>query len=197
MSIMRSRWLLVVLILVVAAGAAFYHFRNPPSDDGVLRASGTIEATKVDVSFQISGRVAVVTAVEGQPVKTGDVLGRLDPKELQAHVNQIKASLDVAQKQILQQKSTVDMRQDIVEGTINQSKSQTEAARVSLDRVRNGSRPEEIRVAEEAVKQAEADLDRRKSDFQRMSDLKTKDIVSQQEFDASQSAYRMAETAVV
>jgi len=177
---MRSRWPLVLLILLVAAGAAFFHFRNRRPDDGILRASGTIEATKVDVSFQIGGRVAEVTAVEGQPLKAGDVLARLDPKELQAHVNQIMASLDVARKQALQQKSTVAMRSDIVESTINQSLSETEAARISVDRVRNGSRPEEIRVAEAQVSQAEADLDRRKSDFQRMSDLKAKDIVSQQ-----------------
>jgi HlyD family secretion protein len=193
---MRSRWLLVVLILIVAAGAAYYHFRNSQSNDGILRASGTIEATKVDVSFQIGGRVAEVNAVEGQQIKSGDVLARLDPNELQAHVRQLMASMDVAGKQIIQQKSTVEMRQDIVENTIKQSQSDIEAARASLDRVRNGSRPEEIRVAEEQVKQAEADLERRKGDFQRMTDLKAKDVVSQQEFDVAQSAYRMAETTV-
>jgi HlyD family secretion protein len=193
---MRSRWLLVLLILLVAAVVTIVHYRNLQSDDGILRASGTIEATKVDVSFQIGGRVAEVIATEGHPVKSGDVLARLDSNELQAHVNQIKASLDVAMKQILQQKSTVEMRHDIVESTINQSQSETEAARMTLERVRNGARPEEIRVAEALVTQAEADLERRKSDFKRMSDLKEKDVVSQQEFDAAQSAYRMAETNV-
>ena len=193
---MRSRWLIVLLILVVAGGAAYYHFRNSQSSDGILRASGTIEATKVDVSFQISGRVAEVSAVEGQKLKAGDVLARLDPNELQAHVKQIMASLDVALNQVLQQKSTVDMRRDIVESTINQSQSETEAARVALDRVRNGSRPEEIRVAEAQLTQAEADLERRKSDFQRISELKGKDVVAAQEFDVAQSAYRMAETTV-
>ena len=193
---MRSRWLLVLVILLIAAVVSIVHYRNLQSDDGILHASGTIEATKVDVSFQIGGRVAEVTATEGHPVKSGDVLARLDPNELQAHVNQIKASLDVAIKQIQQQKSTVEMRHDIVESTINQSQSETEAARMTLERVRNGSRPEEIRVAEALVTQAEADMARRKSDFQRIADLKAKDVVSQQEFDASQSAYRMAETTV-
>ena len=193
---MRSRWLLVVLILLVAGVGAFVYFRNLQPNDGILHASGTIEATRVDVSFQIGGRVAEVTANEGQPLKAGDVLARLDPNELQAHVNQIMASLDVALNQILQQKSTVDMRRDIVESTINQSQSETEAARVSLDRVRNGTRPEEIRMAEAQVAQAEADMERRKADFQRISDLKGKDVVAPQEFDAAQSAYRMSETVV-
>jgi len=194
--IMRSRWLLILLILLVVGAAAYFQFRNPKSDDGILRASGTIEATKVDVSFQIGGRVAEVMATEGLPLKAGDVLARLDANELEAHVKQILASLDVVLSQTLQQKSTVDMRNDMVESTINQSHSETEAARVTVERVRNGSRPEEIRVAEAAATQAEADLARRKSDFERISGLKDKGVISNQEFDAAQSAYRMSETAV-
>ena len=59
---MRSRWLLVLVILLIAAVVSIVHYRNLQSDDGILHASGTIEATKVDVSFQIGGRVAEVTA---------------------------------------------------------------------------------------------------------------------------------------
>jgi len=193
---MRSRWLVVLLILIAAGVAAFFHFRNLQSNEGVLRASGTIEATRVDVSFQIGGRVAEVIAVEGQALKAGDVLAHLDNKELRAHYNQILASIDVVLSQILQQESTVDMRRDVVESVINQSNSQTEAARMTVERTRNGTRPEDIRVAEALTVQAEADLERRKSDFQRISGLKEKGVASQQEFDAAQSAYRMAETVV-
>jgi len=193
---MRSRWLVVLLILVAAGVAAYFHFRNPNANVGVLRASGTIEATRVDVSFQIGGRVAEVLAEEGQPLKAGDVLAHLDNKELRAHYNQILASIDVVLSQILQQQSTVEMRNDVVESVINQSNSQTEAARMTVERTRNGTRPEDIRVAEALTTQAEADLQRRKSDFERISGLKEKGVASQQEFDASQSAYRMAETVV-
>lgn len=172
---MRSRWLLVLLILIAAGVAAFLQFRNLKSNDGILLASGTIEATKVDVAFQIGGRVAEVTATEGQRLKSGEVLAKLDANELQAHVKQILASLDVALSQVLQQKTTVDMRRDVVESTINQSISETDAARISVDRVRNGSRPEEIRVAEAQATQAEADLERRKGDFQRIQGLQEKE----------------------
>jgi len=196
MAIMRSRWLLVPAILLVAAAAAYFQFRKSKPKEDVLHASGTIEATKVDVSFQIGGRVAEVSAIEGQPLKAGDVLARLDPKELQAHVNQLMASLDVTRHQILQQQITVEMRQDVVESTINQSRSESEAAQVSVERLRNGTRPEEIRVSEALVVQAEADLVRRKNDFDRIAGLYAKGVVSQQEYDAVVSAYRMAETVV-
>jgi len=196
MSFMRSRWLLVVLGLLIITVAAIYHFRNQHRDEGILRASGTIEATRVDVSFQIGGRVAEVVASEGQPVKAGSVLARMDPNELKAHVHQIAASLDAVASQIRQQESTVEMRRDVVESQIHQANSETEASRMSVERIRNGTRPEEIRVAESAAAQAEADLERRRSDFQRMQKLLEGGVTSRQEFDAAQSAFRMAETAV-
>jgi HlyD family secretion protein len=191
---MRSRWLLALLVLLAISVAAFVHFRNLQSNDGMLHASGTIEATKVDVSFQIGGRVSVVSAVEGQPVKTGDVLAKLDPNELQAHVHQIAASLDVVVSQIRQQESTVEMRRDVVESQINQAHSESEASQMAVTRIRNGSRPEDIRVAEAAATQAEVDLEHRKSDFQRMSSLLEGGVASRQDYDAAQSAYRTAET---
>jgi HlyD family secretion protein len=64
-----------------------------------------------------------------------------------------------------------------------------------MERLREGSRPQEIRVAEAAVAQAGAELERRRNDFQRMSTLFEKGAVSKQEYDASRAAYLSAEAA--
>jgi len=191
---MRSRWLLVVAGLLAVTIFLVIRFSNRKTDSGTLRASGTIEATKVDVSFQIGGRVAEVIADEGLPVRKGDTLARLDSSELKAHVQQISASIDAVNSQIRQQQTNVEFRRGIVESQIVQARSETEASRMSLERARNGSRPEEIRVAESAVTQAQADLDRRKNDFQRASTMFSGGILSRQDYDAAQSAYLMAET---
>lgn len=196
MSVMRSLRLLLVLAFLAAATLAIIHFTSRKTDDGILRASGTIEATKVDVSFQIGGRVAEVVATEGHAVKSGETLARLDPNELTAHVHQIAASLDAVVSQIRQQESTVEMHRGIVESQIQQAHSETDASRMTLERVRNGSRPEEIRVAEAAVAQADADLTRRRADLQRMTSMLESGVTSRQEFDAAQSAYRMADTTL-
>ena len=193
---MRSRWLLVVAGLLAVAVFLYFHYSNRKTDNGILRASGTIEATKVDVSFQIGGRVSEVIAIEGQPVRQGDTLARLDSTELKSHVRQISASIDAVNSQIRQQETNVDYRRGIVESQIAQARSETEASRMNLTKTRNGSRPEEIRMAESAVTQAQADLDRRKSDFERASTLVAKDLISKQDYDAAQSAYRMAQTTL-
>jgi len=64
---------------------------------GELTASGTIEATQVTISPEFGGKVAEVSIDEGQAVKAGQVLARIEDKLLQAQLDQAKAVLAVAQ----------------------------------------------------------------------------------------------------
>src|SRR5690348_5003337 len=109
-----------VLLIGVAVVAAIY-FSSRRETEHLLHASGTIEATKVDVSFQIGGRVATVSVVEGQPVKLNDVLARVSSDELTARLNQIQASLDAIVSQARQQEATLEMRRTVVENQIDQA----------------------------------------------------------------------------
>jgi HlyD family secretion protein len=193
---MTSRvWFGVLLAIVIIAGVTYY-FLRPREPENVLKASGTIEATKVDVSFQISGRVSELPVREGQSVKEGDLLGRLSPDELNARVQQIQASLDSIISQAAQQEAALDLRRSVVENQIRQAQSQADAAQMVVERLREGTRPQEIRVAESSVAQAQAEYDRRKADYQRMSGLADRDVISKQEFDAVRAAYLSAETAL-
>jgi HlyD family secretion protein len=193
---MRSRSLLavVVALLVVAGLLLAYYFRHQQNDN-MLRASGTIEATDVDVSFQVAGRVTEVLAVEGQPVKAGDVLARVAADEFKERVHQIQAALESASSQVRQQEKTVQLRREVIEGQIAQARSQAEASRVAAERTREGSRPQEIRIAEAELAQAEALLSQRRTDYDRISGLVKEGIAPQQQLDTAQAALRSAESA--
>src|SRR6185436_11024952 len=69
----------ILVVLIVLSTIGYYAFRslNPP-DSGDLKASGTIESVTVNISPEMAGKVTEVLAEEGQPVKTGDPLLRLD-----------------------------------------------------------------------------------------------------------------------
>ncbi len=196
---MTSRIRLILLILIVvglaAVATSIYLLLTRPPDD-ILKASGTIEATKVDISFQISGKVEELLVDEGRPVKKGELLARMSSEELDARVSQIKAALDAVRNQALQQEATLEMRQGVVENQIQQARSQADAARLVVERLREGGRPEEIRVGEAAVGQAEAELERRRNDFERMSTLLERGGISRQEYDPVRAAYIGAQNAV-
>ena len=61
-------------------------------------ATGKIQAiTQVDVKSKASGIVKKLLVDYGQPVKQGQVLVELDKEEIQARVNQQRASLEAAE----------------------------------------------------------------------------------------------------
>jgi HlyD family secretion protein len=188
--------LLVLAAVVVAAVLFFRYVYNPAIGPRPLRASGTIEATTVDVSFQIGGRVAEILAREGEGVKAGTVLARLSSEELEARVRQIQAARDGVSGQIRQQEAALALRTGVVENHLEQARGQADAVRTALSRLNTGSRPEEIRLAEAEVAQAEAALAPRQLEYRRAGQMLDGGLISQQQFDAARAASQAAEAAL-
>ncbi len=75
--------------------------RNLDTTSGVT-ASGFIESTDVSISPEISGRIISLSVNEGDQVKAGDTLVKLDDSTLKAQLNQAAAALSVAQANLQQ-----------------------------------------------------------------------------------------------
>jgi HlyD family secretion protein len=97
----------IIIVLALIAAGVYYGFRTLNNNaTGQLSASGTIEAVIVNVSPEMAGKVNEVLASEGQTVKAGDPLLRLDASLLTAQravasaaVDSAKAALASAQNQ--------------------------------------------------------------------------------------------------
>ena len=87
---------IIILILAVLAAAYFGIRALLDKGDGALSASGTIEAVEVTLSPELGGKVAEVYVDEGDVIKAGDQLFRLDDTLLQAQRAVAAASLDLA-----------------------------------------------------------------------------------------------------
>lgn len=98
---MRSRWtkgaagLVLLVALSVAAAWGGRHLGGGASKP--VAVTGTIEATQVDVSVKITGRILERLVKEGDRVTRGQVLVRLDGSELAADVRRQDAALRSAQ----------------------------------------------------------------------------------------------------
>lgn len=88
----------VIVILLATLGiiAYFLYQQSIAPHDSALTASGTVEAVQVRVAPEIGGKVIEVTATQGDAVKAGDVLFRLDPVILTAQRNAAAAALNTA-----------------------------------------------------------------------------------------------------
>jgi HlyD family secretion protein len=84
---------LLAVSLVAAACAA-----PPPS--GALRVSGHVEATEVQVSAEVAGRILELRVAEGDVVTAGDVIARLDTRDTELLLARARADKAAATAQV-------------------------------------------------------------------------------------------------
>ena len=103
---MRKKKFIIVGIIVVIVIAVIltYYFRNK-KDNGVLSLSGNIEVTETNVGFKLPGRIVELAVDEGEAVKAGQLLAKLDSAELASVVMQNKASLQEAMTKLSELKA--------------------------------------------------------------------------------------------
>lgn len=104
----RLRWPLLIGAPVVAIVAGLYLYlsggRYVSTDDAYLQAA------RVYVSSNISGRVVEVDVHENQRVRAGDVLFRLDTRDLDTAVQQAEAQLASARQSVTGTQATYEQR---------------------------------------------------------------------------------------
>lgn len=85
-----------LLILIVVGVSAWLILRSLGDQDTTLTASGTIEGVTVSIAPEMAGRVKDVLVEQGQTVRTGEPLLRLDPSLLAAQRAVAAAGVDSA-----------------------------------------------------------------------------------------------------
>ncbi len=96
------RKIALLVALVLAGAAAFVGWgliRDKESSEGLV-ANGTIEATEVEISSKLPGRLAQLLVKEGDQVQANQVIAHLDMSEVEAEVAQQRAALARAEAQL-------------------------------------------------------------------------------------------------
>ena len=86
----------LAVVALIAAGYYAYNTLSKSNNTGALAASGTVEAAEVLIAPELSGKVSEVLVNEGDLVKAGDVLFRLDDTLLQAQRKVTASALQTA-----------------------------------------------------------------------------------------------------
>lgn len=92
---MQKRVLAAVLLVAAAAAAAGYLFYQRAGEARrQLTLYGNVDIRDVSLAFRVAGRVAEVAVDEGDSVKAGQVLARLDPEPLRHNLDNARAAVD-------------------------------------------------------------------------------------------------------
>jgi len=120
---------------------------------------------EVRVGSEIPGRVVEVTVEEGDHVRAGQVLVRLDEAEILAQLRQAEAGVTVAEARVAQAKAGTPLTSSEVQVGIKRADAGAEAARAQLRQLETAATLTSANV-ETAVKQAESQLAAAKENLQ-------------------------------
>jgi len=166
-----KRIVLIVMLLAAAAAVASvsWWLTHRHQTAQALTLYGNVDLRQVELAFNNSERIAEVLVQEGDHVRRGQVLARLDTRRLEPQVAQAEAQA-AAQRQI-------------------------------VERLRHGSRPEEIAQARANVESAKADAANARRQYERLKPLLDRSVgggaVSQQDVDNAKAAWDVAEAKLV
>jgi HlyD family secretion protein len=149
----------VCMVVALVAAWQWWRSRQPQLPAGIVSGNGRIEADEVDIATKYAGRVQEILVQEGDLVKAGQVLARMDTAELQAALEKAKAELAKAEAEAREAQATIVQRQSEL------ALAKQELAR-ALPLVREGSlsqrtadqRQSQRDTAEAALKAAQAHL---------------------------------------
>jgi membrane fusion protein (multidrug efflux system) len=191
-SIAKFVVLFVVLVAVAGGVAAYLHFQNRVSSDDA-NVDGHISA----IAPKISGNVLDVPVLDNQPVKAGDVLVRIDPRDFQAKVALAKAALMQAESQAQAAQQVVPWTRDTTQSAVTAASAEIADAVAEQERARllyEQAASSDLAVAEANVRARQAANDRAQADLARMKPLMDKAEISKLQYDAYVAASVMAES---
>ncbi len=86
----------IVFFMVMVALAGYLISQGRAAEEANLQASGTVEADSISLAAEMAGRIVDVLAEEGQAVKKGDILFRLDDSLLQSQRERAQAAVEAS-----------------------------------------------------------------------------------------------------
>jgi membrane fusion protein (multidrug efflux system) len=173
-----------LVLFAVAVGLLVYYHNRESTDDAQVDGHITPIASK------IYGRVAEVLVTDNEPVKAGQVLVRIDPRDYQASLDQAKAALALAESEAAS--AGVDVprtRENVASGTSSADAqlagavAALESAQVTYDQARTS----DLAYAQANIEKSKASALLAEADLARYKPLLDKGEISKQLYDAAKA----------
>jgi len=146
----------IALVALIGGGVWWWTQQQTQATRG-LTGSGTIEATQVQIGPEVLGRIVELKADEGQVVKAGDVLFRLDDSMLSVQRAQAQAAVNTARAQRDQLLAGARAQQlDAARAAISTTQAMLSGAQADLDHLVAGATMDQVAAARSQLASAQA-----------------------------------------
>jgi len=182
-----------VVLLIVAAGVFLWvrSWNHISTDDA------QVDGHIVPVSAKIYSNVTEVLVNDNQQVQKGQVLVRLDPRDYQAKVDQLKAAVAVAESQWQGASVGVPLIRETTQSSTSSAEAELGAVQADYEQAKadyEKAASADVAWARSNIVTAQATYDRAKADLDRMKPLVDKAEISRLQYDSYLAAARVAES---
>lgn len=160
----------IILVIALAAGALFWWQSRGADASGDLALYGNVDIRQVALAFDGSGRITELAVEEGDPVKAGDVIGRLDTRSLELQAKAQEAVVE-AERQALLELKAGSRPEEIAQARAKVASTRATAELATLQRDR-AARLVTSRTA------SQQDLDRAEAEAQAASAMVDQDVAA-------------------
>jgi membrane fusion protein (multidrug efflux system) len=172
------------VVLAALIGLIVYYHNRESTDDAQVEGHITPMASKV------YGRVAQVLVEDNQPVKAGQVLVKIDPRDYQAALDQAKAALALAESEARSAGVDVPRTRENVASGNSSADAQLLGAQADLARAQatyEQAQTADLAWAQANVEKSRANAELAKADLARYAPLMQKGEISKQQYDAAKA----------
>jgi len=164
---MRWKTGLFLIVAIAIGGGGFFAWQQfKPADlpPGFASSNGRIEAERTDIATKFAGRIKEVLVDEGDVVKAGQILVRMDSADIEAQLLEARAATEEAEQQLDQAIALLSQRKSeltLAGREYERSRILGEKGYTTVEKVdqRNAAQL----AAKSAVKSAEAGVKRAKA----------------------------------
>jgi HlyD family secretion protein len=191
---MKKRLPILIVVVLIAAGLGLYMWRTGQfaGPRNSIQVSGNLELTLVDISFKTAGRMIELNVREGDTVKKGEVIARLDAAQLEQQKMRDVAAIASAQSAYDQLRTTIEFQQATIDSDISTRHAEVAQAQAHLDELNAGSRTEEVQQADSSVNEARAQVDLARADWDRAQTLYKDQDISTSQYDQARTKFSAA-----
>ena len=151
---MKTKIILPLVIIAAVAAGGFAWLRNGKEATHELALHGNVDIRQVELAFNASGRILAIEVREGDTVRAGQLLARLDTERLRLALQQADAQVAAQQQAVLRLEAGSRPEE------IRQARAQRDAARVSMDDAENFYRRQQSLVERNFISRQQADTAR-------------------------------------
>ena len=182
-------FIVIAVIILLVIGAGIFYWRSTFSED---TDDAQVDGDLYQVSSRVTGQVIKVYVEDNQPIKIGDPIAEIDPRDYQVALEQAQANLASSQAAAIQATVNVPITSVNVNTSVSTTGSDVQGSSASVEQARK-----EAQAAEARVVAAKATAVKSHLDVERYTPLVEKDVISKQQFDAAVATDAANQAAVL